>query len=43
MNGLILFENQVNLAKYPPETAKILQRDIFLYFKMMKTLCQDYQ
>ena len=22
-------QNQVNLAKYPPETAKILQRDIF--------------
>ena len=23
---------QVNLAKYPPETAKILQRDIFWFF-----------
>ena len=23
---------QVNLAKYPPETAKILHRDIFLFF-----------
>ena len=23
---------QVNLAKYPPETAKIMQRDIFLFF-----------
>ena len=22
-------QNQVNLAKYPPETVKILQRDIF--------------
>ena len=25
-------QNQVNLAKYPPETAKILQRDIFWFF-----------
>ena len=23
---------QVNLAKYPPETAKILQQDIFWFF-----------
>ena len=23
---------QVNLAKYPPETAKILHRDIFWFF-----------
>ena len=23
---------QVNLSKYPPETAKILQRDIFWFF-----------
>ena len=23
---------QVNLAKYPPETAKILHRDIFCFF-----------
>ena len=25
-------QHQVNLAKYPPETAKILQRDIFWFF-----------
>ena len=25
-------QDQVNLAKYPPETAKILQRDIFWFF-----------
>ena len=25
-------QNQVNLAKYLPETAKILQRDIFWFF-----------
>ena len=25
-------QNQVNLGKYPPETAKILQRDIFWVF-----------
>ena len=25
-------QNQVNLAKYLPEAAKILQRDIFLFF-----------
>ena len=25
-------QNQVNLAKYPPETAKILQRDIIWFF-----------
>ena len=25
-------QSQVNLAKYPPETAKILQRDIFWFF-----------
>ena len=25
-------QTQVNLAKYPPETAKILQRDIFWFF-----------
>ena len=29
---------QVNLAKYPPETAKILQRDIFWFSCMMKSL-----
>ena len=25
-------QNQVTLAKYPPETAKILHRDIFWFF-----------
>ena len=35
MNGDEWFnavQNQVNLAKYPPKTAKILQRDIFWFF-----------
>ena len=27
-----MVQAQVNLAKYPPETAKILQRDIFWFF-----------
>ena len=32
MNGIIAVQAHVNLAKYPPETAKILQRDIFWFF-----------
>ena len=28
----MLFQAQVYLAKYPPETAKILHRDIFWFF-----------
>ena len=32
MNGITQCKAQVNLAKYPPETAKILQRDIFWFF-----------
>ena len=27
-----MVQAQVNLAKYPPETVKILQRDIFWFF-----------
>ena len=27
-----MVQPQVNLAKYPPETAKILHRDIFCFF-----------
>ena len=27
-----MVQAQINLAKYPPETAKILQRDIFWFF-----------
>ena len=30
---------QVNLAKYPPETAKMLHRDIFWFFLKMKISC----
>ena len=30
---------QINLAKYPPETAKILHRDIFWFYHEMKNLC----
>ena len=29
---------QVSLAKYPPETASILHRDIFWFFSRMKNL-----
>ena len=32
---------QVNLAKYPPETAKILQRDIFWFFYERWRLCDQ--
>ena len=32
-------EAQVNLAKYPPETAKILHRDIFQFFLHDKKFC----
>ena len=31
MNGIMQVQAQVNLAKYPPETAKFLQRDIFWF------------
>ena len=35
---------QVNLAKYPPETGKILQRDIFWFFMKDWGLCdQNHQ
>ena len=32
---------QMNLAKYPPETAKILHRNIFWFSCMMRSLCQE--
>ena len=34
---------QVNLAKYPPETAKILQRDIFWFFLCDEVCLKDHQ
>ena len=35
---------QVNLAKYPPETAKILHRDIFWFFYEGQRFCdQNYK
>ena len=37
-------QNQVNLAKYPPDTAKILQGDIFWFFLNHKEFCvKNYQ
>ena len=32
MNGTTVYKAQINLAKYPPETTKILHRDIFWFF-----------
>ena len=32
MNGIMLFKQKLNLAKYPAETAKILHRVIFWFF-----------
>ena len=32
LNGIMQCKLKVNVAKYPPETAKILQRDIFWFF-----------
>ena len=34
-----MVQAQINLAKYPPETAKILHRDIFCFFLKIRTLC----
>ena len=31
-SGMMPYRSQVNLAKYPPEMAKIFQRDIFWFF-----------
>ena len=32
MNGIMPFKPRLTLAKYPPETAKILHHDIFWFF-----------
>ena len=32
MNGTMLYRQKVNLAKYPPETVKILHHGIFWFF-----------
>ena len=34
-------QTQVNISKYPPETAKILHRDIFWFFCEMTSLGQE--
>ena len=34
-------QTQINLARYPQETARILHRDIFGFCLKMKSLCQE--
>ena len=32
MSGIMLYKHRAALARYPTETAQILQRDIFCFF-----------